>query len=167
MLYSVPVLSWCTKGLRNYFNMFLAGRRPRLIAFPQDMRARSKREQDAWRGRRGRRQARQLPAWQSSNHAALAPLIPHHSLHLHCLITRACFAGGVQPAWLVRANSKSPPHSPFLPSPSFCGGEDSTGGGQEGASGGAAKTERARRRARDLKQLSDTGLQACEEGILW
>ena len=73
------------------------------------------------------------------------PPPPHHStLHIHGLVMRACSAGGVG-----CIHKPTPPlsKSPPLPSclSSFCGGEDSTGGGQEGVSGGAAKTKRARR----------------------
>lgn len=138
---------WCTKGLRNYFNVFLLGDGRALWRLLESCELGLRENRLCGKGRWEGGPACELPAWQSSSHVALAPFISHHSVIWCGLITRVRIAYGVNPIRLNRVNSKSPPHSPFLPSPSFCGGEDSTGGGQEGASSGDAKAERTHRHA--------------------
>jgi hypothetical protein len=99
------------------------------------------------------------------HHAALAPPPPPHhsppSFSWSCDARMQCRWGASRLAQSKPNQLLFPITSPPLLLSSFCGGEDSTGGGQEGASGGAAKTERARRHAPDFGQERGT------HGLAW
>lgn len=99
------------------------------------------------------------------HHAALAPHTHPTPLTAFILMVlsraHAMQMGCIPPGQSKPNQLLFPITSPPLLLSSFCGGEDSTGGGQEGASGGAAKTERARRHAPDFGQERGT------HGLAW
>jgi len=133
------VFVWSTTGLCIVFIVFLGRRRAAFRCSRGQMRGMEK-------GGGGKKAK---CAWQSSTSCCNWS---HHHPHttppfLFMVLSRA---HAVRVAWGA-STSQRPPFQITSPPPSrsclssFCGGEDSTGGGQEGVSGGAAKTERARR----------------------